>query len=42
MAKEDSVTVVGYIKEEPRSIGGHEISVIELKIINSVRVKKEI
>ena len=36
LSKEDSVTVVGYIKEEPRSIGGYEISVIELKIINSV------
>ena len=34
--KEDSVTLIGYIKEEPRSIGGYEISVIEIKIINSV------
>tara|TARA_B100000212_G_C27382601_1_gene537774 strand:+ start:3109 stop:4404 length:1296 start_codon:yes stop_codon:yes gene_type:complete len=34
--KEDSVTLIGYIKAEPRSIGGYEISVIEVKIINSV------
>ena len=34
--KEDSVTLVGYIKEEPRSVGGYEMSVIEVVLINSV------
>ena len=33
--KEDSVTLVD-TKEEPRSVGGYEMSVIEVVLINSV------
>ena len=34
--KEDSVILTGIVKEEPRSIGGYEMSILEIKIINSV------
>ncbi len=34
--KEDSVILKGIVKEEPRSIGGYEMSILEIKIINSV------
>ena len=32
--KEDAVTIKGYVKEEPRSVGGYEMSVVEIKVIN--------
>jgi len=34
--KEDSVSLRGFIKKEPRSVGGYEMGVIEIKIINPV------
>ena len=34
--KEDSVSLRGLIKEEPRSVGGYEMGVSEIKIINPV------
>ena len=34
--KEDSVSLRGFIKEEPRSVGGYEMGVSEIKIINPV------
>ena len=34
--KEDSVSVKGLIKKEPRSVGGYEMGVSEIKIINPV------
>lgn len=34
--KEDSVSLKGFIKNEPRSVGGYEMGVSEIKIINSV------
>ncbi|MBI87217.1 MAG: asparagine--tRNA ligase [Candidatus Marinimicrobia bacterium] len=34
--KEDSVILTGIVKEEPRSIGGYEMSILEIKIINPV------
>ena len=34
--KEDSVTLRGFIKKEPRSVGGYEMGVREIKIINPV------
>ena len=34
--KEDSVSLRGFIKKEPRSVGGYEMGVSEIKIINPV------
>ena len=34
--KEDSVSIKGLIKKEPRSVGGYEMGVSEIKIINPV------
>ncbi len=34
--KEDSVSLIGIIKEEPRSVGGYEMGVSEIKIMNPV------
>ena len=34
--KEDSVSIRGLIKKEPRSVGGYEMGVSEIKIINPV------
>ena len=34
--KEDSVSLRGFIKEEPRSVGGYEMGVSEIRIINPV------
>ena len=34
--KEDAVTIKGYVKKEPRSVGGYEMSVVEIKVINLV------
>ena len=34
--KEDSVSIRGLIKKEPRSVGGYEMGVSEIKLINPV------
>jgi len=37
--KEDSVSIRGLIKKEPRSVGGYEMGVSEIKIINPVSIE---
>jgi len=39
LSKEDSVTVRGIVREESRSVGGYEIGISEIQIINPVSEK---